>query len=69
VQDTEGHNAGPVNQPIKNYTGQTSILKNMEQTTCSQSGKENIESVRKLMSIKEQIKVTANSLLLKFVIL
>jgi len=30
---------------------------------------ENIESVRKLMSIKKQIKVTANSLLLKLFIL
>jgi len=38
VQDTEGHMAGPVYQPIKNYTSQTSILKHMEQTTCSQSG-------------------------------
>ena len=27
MQDTEGHMAGPVSQSIKNYTGQTSILK------------------------------------------
>ena len=27
MQDTEGHMVGPVSQHIKNYTGQTSILK------------------------------------------
>ena len=27
MQETEGHMAGPVSQPIKMYTAQTSILK------------------------------------------